>query len=424
MLPLRDKSLEALRLGHQDPVETTVYEGAIRSAKTFTSLIDWDDYVLNCPEQTFLMSGNTLGSLSRNCLDDPEYGFIAITGGSARQRTDRDGSHFLEYDGKRIYLMGGNDAASYKKARGLTIGGWYADEVNMQHQSFVENALGRSVASRLIRNIMTLNPDLPSHWLYRDKGIGIDRWGSDYVAGLYRRFHFTLDDNPAISPERREKLARSYTGVFYKRYILGLRVRGEGGCYPSFVNNPKGQAGSIRHELPKNLYRVTVGVDFGGHKSATTFNATGWHLEGGRTNVGTIAEEYITGIITPEELNRRWKAFLVKVRAICGIDRAFADSAEQILRKGMNTAEPSLHIENAMKSEIVDRVRLYDSLFAQGRGYVMHNCPKTIEAFENAVWNEKNPVKLERLDDGTTNIDSLDAAEYAIERDATALMEE
>jgi hypothetical protein len=55
MLPFLEKSLTAIRLGHQDPVEMTIYEGSIRSAKTFTSLHDWDDYVLHCPENTFLM---------------------------------------------------------------------------------------------------------------------------------------------------------------------------------------------------------------------------------------------------------------------------------------------------------------------------------------------------------------------------------
>lgn len=380
--------------------------------------------MLNSPDKAFGMSGNTLGSLGQNCLDDPDYGFIAITGGAAVPMKDRAGRNYLAYAGKRIYLFGGNDAGSFKQIQGLTTGGWYFDEAPLQDRHFIEVALGRSTASKLIRNIMTLNPSLPTHWFYTDPGIGIDRWGSDFVPGLYRRFHFTLDDNPAISEERKARLAQTYTGVFFKRYILGLRVRGEGGCFPSFVHNKPGEPGNVRYEYPQNIYRVTLAVDFGGNKSATTFNATGWHIEDGRTHVGTVEEEYITGQISPSELNRRWKLFVKKVRDRWPLDRAFADSAEQILRKGLNEAETSVHVENAMKRPVNERIRLYDSLFSQGRGYVMAHCKKTIEAFENAVWNEKSTKdKDERLDDGTTNVDSLDAAEYAIERDGSMLME-
>jgi hypothetical protein len=73
-----------------------------------------------------------------------------------------------------------------------------------------------------------------------------------------------------------------------------------------------------------------------------------------------------------------------------------------------------------MKREVIDRIRLYDVLFSQGRANIMRNCKHTIDAFENAVWD---PKKIdERLDDGTTNIDSLDSAEYAVERDASQLV--
>lgn len=406
-----------------------MFEGAIRSSKTFTSLYAWDDFVLNSPDKAFGMSGNTLGTLCQNCIDDPVYGFIAITNGAARYRRDAAGRVFLDYAGKRIYLTGGNDESSFKKIQGLSVGGWYFDEGPLQNRKFIEVALGRSAASKRICNFMTLNPDLPTHWFYKDPGIGIDRWGSDHVPGLYRRFHFTLDDNPAISDERKAKLAASYRGVFYKRYILGLRVRGEGGCFPSFRNNKRGEPGNVLYEYPAKIYRVSIGVDFGGNKSATAFNATGWFIgDDKRTHIVTLEEEYITGIITPDELNRRWIAFYVRVAKRWPVDRGFADSAEQILRKGMNAAAAAnrvpMQLENALKSEVVNRIRLFDSLFSQDRAHVMAHCKKSIEAWENAVWNEKNPTELERLDDGTTNIDSLDAAEYAVERDASMLMEE
>jgi hypothetical protein len=75
-----------------------------------------------------------------------------------------------------------------------------------------------------------------------------------------------------------------------------------------------------------------------------------------------------------------------------------------------------------MKRPIIDRIRLFDALFAQRRAFIMRRCKHTIEAFDTAMWD---PKKIdERLDDGTTNIDSLDAVEYAVEREMSALIED
>ena len=49
----------------------------------------------------------------------------------------------------------------------------------------------------------------------------------------------------------------------------------------------------------------------------------------------------------------------------------------------------------------------------QMRYFIVSNCKETIQAFDDAVWEEdKDDV---RLDDGSTNIDSLDAQEYSSE---------
>jgi PBSX family phage terminase large subunit len=392
--------------------------------KTVTSLIKWYRYVINSPENVFLMSGNTLGSISRNCLQG-DFGFLALAGGKAVPKTDTDGSKFLQLGKKKLYYCGADNVASFKKIRGLSIGGWYADEINLHDRDFIETALARSFASQDRQNIWTLNPGNPNHWIYTDY---IDKYRDEQTPG-YHWYHFTLDDNPSLTTERKAEIAAQFSGVFYKRYVLGLRVRGEGGCFPSFRHNKQGEAGNVLYEYPAKIYRVTLGVDFGGNKSATAFNATGWFIGADkRTHIVTLEEEFITGVITPDELNRRWIAFYRKVAARWPVDRGFADSAEQILRKGMNAAAAAnrvpLQLENALKSEVLGRIRLYDALFSQDRAHVMAHCKKSIEAWENAVWNEKNPTELERLDDGTTNIDSLDAAEYAVERDATMLMEE
>ena len=55
---------------------------------------------------------------------------------------------------------------------------------------------------------------------------------------------------------------------------------------------------------------------------------------------------------------------------------------------------------------------------AQRRFYYMDTgCESLVKAFSTAVWNPKNLTKDERLDNGTSDIDTLDAFEYTFERD-------
>lgn len=54
---------------------------------------------------------------------------------------------------------------------------------------------------------------------------------------------------------------------------------------------------------------------------------------------------------------------------------------------------------------------------AQGRFFcVSKHCDSLVSALCTAVWDAKKPTQTARLDDGTTDIDSLDAFEYTIER--------
>ena len=403
----------------------TVYEGSVRSMKTVTSLVKWYRYVISSPEKVFLMSGCTQGSISRNCING-DFGFIAISGGKAIPCTDTDGSKFLRLGDKIIYYCGADNSASFKKIRGLSIGGWYADEVNLQNREFIETALARSFASTDRQNIWTLNPEAPNHWIYRDY---LDKYRDEKTPG-YNWFHFTLEDNPSLTAERKAEIASQFSGVFFKRYVLGLRVRAEGGIYTSFVANKIGEPGNVWDELPglrpghehEKIFRVTFGLDFGGSRSATAFNATGWHLNEKRELcILTLEELYDRENKSVESIISNWVTFVAKCREKYPIDRAFGDSSEQLILKSLNNSAAGIRVDNAMKREIIDRIRLYDVLFSQGRSHIMRHCKNTIDAFENAVWNEKVPD--DRLDDGTTNIDSLDSAEYAVERDASQLVQ-
>lgn len=205
----------------------TVWEGAIRSGKTVASLLAWLMYLNNTEERVFFMSGKTYGSLIRNVIDG-DYGLLALGAPAIEITKDRTGSSVILFGDKKIYLFGASDDGAYMRLKGLTAGGWYADEIATHPESFIVEALSRTAVSSDRRIFWTLNPTFPSHYIYQKF---LDRWEGQKG---YRRYHFTLDDNLAMTEERKAQLAAQYTGRYKSIYILGLRVAATGAIYDSF----------------------------------------------------------------------------------------------------------------------------------------------------------------------------------------------
>ena len=208
----------------------TIWEGAIRSGKTVASIIAWLMYISRSKEKIFFMSGKTYGSLVRNVIDG-DYGMLSLGAPDVCMTKDRTGSSVIMIGEKKIYLFGASDDGAYMRLKGLTAGGWYADEVATHPETFIVEALARTAVSSDRRIFWTLNPTFPSHYIYRDF---MDRWEG---SPGYRRYHFTLDDNLAMSKERKEELARQYVGRYKTIYILGLRVAAEGIVYDTFSDD-------------------------------------------------------------------------------------------------------------------------------------------------------------------------------------------
>lgn len=205
----------------------TVWEGAIRSGKTVASLIAWLLYVQSSPERIFFMTGKTQGSLMRNCITG-DFGLLNLAHPYATLTKDEAGASCIKIGRKIIYLFGANDSGAYLLLKGLTAGGWYADEVSSHPENYITEALARTAVSTDRRNFWTLNPCMPSHYIYTKF---TDTW--EGLPG-YRRYHFVLADNNAMPKERRDELARQFHGRYYQMLILGLRVTAEGQVYSDF----------------------------------------------------------------------------------------------------------------------------------------------------------------------------------------------
>lgn len=376
-----------------------IKEGATRSGKTYLDYFVIPKRILRVsglPGLVVLL-GNTKGTLQRNIIEPLQnlYGIGLVS----NIRSDNTATMF----GERVYCLGADKANQVNRIRGSSIKYCYGDEVatwNEEVFTMLKSRLDRAYS----KFDGTLNPENPHHWFKKFL---------DSDADIYRQA-YTIDDNPTLDPVFVENLKREYAGtVYYDRYILGLWVAAEGVIYRHLAD---GAEDFVVYDLPPILF-ATIGVDFGGNGSATAFNCTGFTA--GMREIITLEEYYHKGIQSPAELERDFVAFAQRCRRSFVVRDAYCDSAEQTLIQGLRTAcakeGVSVQIHNARKDPINDRIRFFCRMQASGRHKIFYRCEKTIEAFQSAVWDPRHITEDVRLDDGTYNIDSLDAQEYAVE---------
>lgn len=126
----------------------------------------------------------------------------------------------------RFYLFGGKDESSAALIQGVTLAGVLLDEVALMPRSFVEQALARcSVAGS--KFFFNCNPEHPFHWFYQE-------WICKSEQKNALVLHFTMEDNPSLTPQMRKRYQNLYAGVFYRRFILGEWTAPSGLVYPMF----------------------------------------------------------------------------------------------------------------------------------------------------------------------------------------------
>jgi hypothetical protein len=211
--------------------------------------------------------------------------------------------------------------------------------------------------------------------------------------------------------------------VYYNRFILGQWVAAEGVIYRQFCDNPER---FIVDDLPPGdaIRNATIGVDFGGGTSAHAFCCVGFTVQG---RLVVLDEHREQQALDPTRLGDQFVDFVRRCRARWVITDVWCDSAEQTLINGLRAAAASagmgINIGNSLKRPINDRIRATCILMGSGRFLINRACRETIDALRTALWDAKHVTEDVRLDDGTTNIDSLDAFEYAFEREIPALID-
>lgn len=382
-----------------------IWEGSVRSGKTIGSLIRWLEFVArNEPAGELLMAGKTERTLKRNVLDpigEMVGGDLKVISGAGEARLF----------GRRIYLAGGADERSEAKLRGLTLAGIYADEVTTWPQSFFQMALTR-ISVRNAKLFGTTNPDGPRHWLKKDY--------LDKAADLgLKRFHFVLSDNPSLDPAYVAALKQEFTGLWYRRFVLGEWVQAEGAIFDCWdqdemvvaeVPKPLSDAEIEQGKAPRRIVRQWVSIDYG---TANPFVALLFGLDSDN-NVYVMSEyrwdshkehrqktdsEY-------SEAVRDWIRFNGANAEWVYVDPSAASFSQQLWRDGISGVR---HANN----DVLDGIRITATALAQGRLKVHRSCEGLIDEIPGYVWD---PDQQEKGLDRPIKVDdhSVDALRYGI----------
>lgn len=316
---------------------------------------------------------------------------------------------------EEVYCLGCEKISQISKIQGTSIKYAYGDEIaKWNEEVFV--MIQASLDKEYSMMDGALNPENQAHWFKKNFLDKVDEKGLDvYVQ------HYTIFDNPFLPKEFVENLCKEYEGtVYYDRLILGLWKNAEGIIYRQFADNPSAyiKDKAVDENGNKiNFMLITIGIDYGATEGETEFKATG--ITPFFKQVWSLDEMKLKGLHSPEQMYEKFVEFYKRVIAEYGkVTHAFGDygALGQVITYGLNNYLKEhgipLKVEDCVKGRIVDRIELDCQLFGQMRRFILKKCPYLIEAYSQALWDEKKEDT--RLDDGTTPVDDLDASEYSI----------
>lgn len=411
-VPLTEFQQEYLRnCSHRWNVKT----GATRSGKTYL------DCAVTIPkricaargEGLLVLMGNTLGTLERNVLSlmrelwGPDLVGVIRTSAAG---------NVVQLFGKKVYVLGADNKKHIARIQGAAFEYVYGDEITTWDEGVFQMLKSRLSCPHSHFD-GTCNPESPTHWFKKFL---------DSDADIYCQA-YTIDDNPTLPAQFVADLKKEYTGtVYYNRFILGQWMAANGVIYRLLADSLAARDGRFFWPVDKPLHpwRVRIGVDFGGNGSKHAFVATA--ILPGWSGVVGLASQRIDPVAQDADfLADRLLEFCMAVFARWGeIQFIFCDSAEQTLinhirarLRRCNLSWLADRVENSAKIRINDRIRLTCILMGGGRFWLLPEAATLRDALATALYSGKHPGVDERLDDGSTDIDTLDAYEYTIERD-------
>lgn len=308
-----------------------------------------------------------------------------------------------------VYCLGAEKVSQVSKIRGASIKYCYCDELAEYNEEVWE-----LLKSRLDKPYScldaTLNPENNSHWL---KVNFLDTIEEKEIDAFVQQY--TIFDNPFLPQKFVENLCKEYEGtVYYNRYILGQWCNAEGLIFKQIADN---KDRFITDNVIDGI--ISIGIDWGGNGSKHSITAT--RIMRNFHKIEVLKSDVMIATGTDTQKVFKWIIdFINEILITYGsVECIFCDSAEQVLNNSLRSelVKNGIHIplKDSIKTEISERIKIYNILLNTDRICFLKNKTKTIiEALQTALYDEDSPKEV-WLDDGTSDIDSIDSFNYSFE---------
>lgn len=358
-------------------LDAIICDGAIRSGKTLSMGVGFLLWSMHCyDKQVFAICGKTIESLRRNVVIHL-HGWVD---GILTIKENRVENKLVVTDSKgrsnSYFLFGGRDESSYSLIQGITLAGVLLDEVALMPRSFVEQAIARCSVdgSKMWFNC---NPAGPEHWFHKE-------WILKAKERRVLHLRFTMQDNLSLSKRIRERYERLYSGVFYRRYILGEWCLAEGLVYE--FDREK----HTTKEIPK-AGRYFISCDYG---TMNPFSAGLWCLADGKAT--RIREFYHDGRQKSHQMtDEEYYQELERLAGDCEVEHVIVDPSAAsfittIRRHGRFSVRKA-------RNDVLNGIRLTAQLLRAGKILIHEDCEDCIREFGLYAWDEKaaddRPIK-------------------------------
>lgn len=375
-MALGEKQLQILQFRFSD-YSYLICDGAVRSGKTSLMTVGFiDDAMARFNGRRFGICGKTVDSATKNIVQP--YMAMQYAQRSYRIKWSRTDKTMTVSKGgitNVFEVFGGKDESSYALIQGRTLAGCLIDEVVLQPRSFVDQAMIRcSVTGAKVW--FSCNPAAPSHWFYTDWILKADKGEINA-----KHIHFVLRDNPGLSDETIQRYEKSFSGVFYQRYVLGEWVAAEGLVYPFFS---AGQDTYLFHGDASHIDgQFYVSIDYGTHNPCSMGL---WVIHDGKAL--RIKESYFDSRAervqrTDEEhyaeLERLTKGYYIQAVVV---DPSAASFIETIRRHGKYLVIPA-------DNDVLNGIRCVASLMQAGLVTIHESCTASRREFGLYSWDDK-----------------------------------
>jgi PBSX family phage terminase large subunit len=394
-LPLAPKQLEFI---FNSTHKWNFAYGSVRAGKTNAATFRFMQAVDQCPNDDIWIGGKSSTTIYNNVINPiltyPQFSIFRPF------CTWEAGKHILHFKGKRIKTVGIKDKSAIGHIWGSTMSLFYGDEMTLYPIEIIE-AINTRLSCSWSMAFGSMNPTYPNHIIKRwiDAGIAGDK--------NYYSLHFTLDDNPYVDQDYKDRISKS-TGIFYKRNYLGLWCLAEGAIFDFFDRSLY-----VRKKPPRAAEYFIAGIDVGTSNAFACLIigvSTGRYDQSGA--ILWVEKEYFwdakkmgrakTNLEYANDVEQFLETYGVKQ---IYIDPSAASMKEELRRKNFHPIDANNDVYNGI-TKMVSEMR-------DGNLYVLDCCPNTIREIESYVWD---PRASERGEDEPLKQDDhcMDSLRYAI----------